>query len=127
MSNFNENIELSQIKWNEQGLLPTVVQEVDTKKVLMVAYMNEESLKMTMESGETWFWSRSRKELWHKGATSGHIQKVRDLRLDCDQDTLLVQVEQTGVACHTGSYTCFKEEKTKDSSRILEELAEVIQ
>ena len=130
-------IDFSTIKWNEQGLLPAVIQEIDTKKVLMVAYMNEESLQRTIESGETWFWSRSRQELWHKGATSGHIQKVKDLRLDCDQDTVLVQVEQTGVACHTGSYTCFQEEKETsfqiqednriESSRILEDLATLIE
>ncbi|TCS81798.1 bifunctional phosphoribosyl-AMP cyclohydrolase/phosphoribosyl-ATP diphosphatase HisIE [Tepidibacillus fermentans] len=127
MSNFTTEIDISQIKWNEQGLLPVVIQDVESKQVLMVAYMNEESLKKTLESGETWFWSRSRKELWHKGATSGHIQKVKELRLDCDQDTLLVQVEQTGVACHTGSYTCFQEEKEQDSSKILENLAQLIQ
>ncbi|MFV9510596.1 bifunctional phosphoribosyl-AMP cyclohydrolase/phosphoribosyl-ATP diphosphatase HisIE [Tepidibacillus sp. LV47] len=126
MSELIPKIDLSQIKWNEQGLLPAVIQDVQTKQVLMVAYMNEESLKKTLESGETWFWSRSRQELWHKGATSGHIQKVKELRLDCDQDTLLVLVEQIGVACHTGSYTCFQEEKEHEPSKILEELANLI-
>lgn len=95
------------VKWNEQGLVPAVVQDAVSKEVLMLAYMNRESLRLTLESGETWFWSRSRSELWHKGATSGHIQKVRSLRYDCDGDTLLVQVEQTGPACHTGAYSCF--------------------
>ncbi|WP_339060415.1 bifunctional phosphoribosyl-AMP cyclohydrolase/phosphoribosyl-ATP diphosphatase HisIE [Tepidibacillus marianensis] len=127
MNEWKDTIDFSKIKWNEKGLLPAVVQDTNTKKVLMVAYMNEESLQLTIESGETWFWSRSRQELWHKGATSGHIQKVKDLRLDCDQDTLLVHVEQTGVACHTGSYTCFQEEKEMESSKILDELAQLIQ
>lgn len=95
------------IKWDASGLVPAIVQDAVSKDVLMMAYMNQESLKLTLESGETWFWSRSRQELWHKGATSGHIQKVRALRYDCDGDTLLVQVAQQGPACHTGSYSCF--------------------
>lgn len=95
------------LKWDEQGLIPAIVQDAVSKDVLMMAYMNQESLKQTIESGETWFWSRSRKELWHKGATSGHIQKVKKLRFDCDSDTILVLVEQQGPACHTGKYSCF--------------------
>lgn len=95
------------IKWDAQGLVPAVVQDAASKEVLMMAYMNQESLKLTVESGETWFWSRSRNELWHKGATSGHIQKVKALKYDCDGDTLLVLVDQTGPACHTGAYSCF--------------------
>ncbi|MDF2719384.1 MAG: hisI [Paenibacillus sp.] len=95
------------VKWDGQGLVPAIVQDAVSKEVLMLAYMNRESLRLTLESGETWFWSRSRSELWHKGATSGHIQKVRSLRYDCDGDTLLVTVEQTGPACHTGAYSCF--------------------
>ncbi|TMV50958.1 bifunctional phosphoribosyl-AMP cyclohydrolase/phosphoribosyl-ATP diphosphatase HisIE [Paenibacillus mesophilus] len=95
------------VKWDGQGLVPAIVQDAVSKEVLMLAYMNRESLRLTVESGETWFWSRSRSELWHKGATSGHIQKVRSLRYDCDGDTLLVTVEQTGPACHTGAYSCF--------------------
>ncbi|MEF3304322.1 bifunctional phosphoribosyl-AMP cyclohydrolase/phosphoribosyl-ATP diphosphatase HisIE [Paenibacillus sp. GYB003] len=98
------------IKWDGQGLVPAIVQDAVSKEVLMLAYMNKESLRLTLESGETWFWSRSRSELWHKGATSGHIQKVRSLRYDCDGDTLLVKVEQTGPACHTGAYSCFHNE-----------------
>ncbi|CAG7648758.1 Histidine biosynthesis bifunctional protein HisIE [Paenibacillus solanacearum] len=98
---------LAAVRFDAQGLVPAVVQDAASKEVLMLAYMNEESLKRTVESGETWFWSRSREELWHKGATSGHIQKVKALRYDCDGDTLLVVVDQTGPACHTGSYTCF--------------------
>lgn len=88
-------------------LIPAVVQEASTGQVLMLAYMNQESLKRTLESGYTWFWSRSRQELWNKGATSGHLQKVVALYSDCDNDTLLVQVKQTGAACHTGHHSCF--------------------
>lgn len=88
-------------------LIPAVVQEVSTGQVLMLAYMNQESLKRTLETGYTWFWSRSRQALWNKGATSGHLQKVVAMYSDCDNDTLLVQVEQTGAACHTGHHSCF--------------------
>ncbi len=88
-------------------LIPAVVQEASTGQVLMLAYMNQESLKRTLESGYTWFWSRSRQELWNKGATSGHLQKGGAMYSDCDNDTLLVQVEQTGAACHTGHHSCF--------------------
>ena len=88
-------------------LIPAVVQEASTGQVLMLAYMNKESLKRTLESGYTWFWSRSRQELWNKGATSGHLQKLVAMYSDCDNDTLLVQVEQTGAACHTGHHSCF--------------------
>ena len=88
-------------------LIPAVVQEVSTGQVLMLAYMNKESLKRTLESGYTWFWSRSRQELWNKGATSGHLQKVVAMYSDCDNDTLLVQVKQSGAACHTGHHSCF--------------------
>lgn len=95
------------VKFNEQGLIPAIIQDCHSKQVLMLAYMNEESLRKTIESKETWFYSRSRKQLWHKGETSGHIQKVFEIIADCDQDTLLIMVEQTGAACHTGSYSCF--------------------
>ena len=88
-------------------LIPAVVQEASTGQVLMLAYMNKESLKRTLESGYTGCWSRSRQELWNKGATSGHLQKVVTMYSDCDNDTLLVQVEQTGAACHTGHHSCF--------------------
>jgi len=119
--------DLLDIKWNENGLIPAIMQDIETKQVLMLAYMNQESLTKTLETGETWFWSRSRKELWHKGATSGHIQKVIDIQLDCDRDTLLVWVEQTGVACHKGTYTCFGDEKdTKPSYQIINELIDLI-
>ena len=88
-------------------LIPAVVQEQSTGEVLMLAYMNRESLRLTLETGYTWFYSRSRQELWNKGATSGHLQKVLSLYADCDDDTLLVMVEQTGPACHTGAHRCF--------------------
>lgn len=95
------------IKWDAHGLVPAVVQDADTKDVLMVAYMNSESLEKSIGSGETWFWSRSREELWHKGATSGNTQQITDLRYDCDGDTLLVLVKRSGPACHTGEDNCF--------------------
>ncbi|WP_456155987.1 phosphoribosyl-AMP cyclohydrolase [Veillonella sp.] len=89
------------------GLLPTVVQDSTTKEVLMVAWMNKESFHKTLETKETWFWSRSRQELWHKGGTSGNVQHVVDMKLDCDGDTLLVLVKAEGPACHTGAVSCF--------------------
>ncbi|RJX40323.1 bifunctional phosphoribosyl-AMP cyclohydrolase/phosphoribosyl-ATP diphosphatase HisIE [Paenibacillus pinisoli] len=96
-----------QIKWDADGLVPAVVQDAQSKEVLMLAYMNRESLQRSIESGTTWFWSRSRGELWNKGATSGHTQEIISMAYDCDGDTLLVRVNQHGPACHTGSYSCF--------------------
>ena len=98
---------LINLKYDSNGLLPAVIQDVDTKDVLMVAWMNMESLQKTIQTGETWFWSRSRRELWHKGETSGNTQKVVEIRYDCDGDTLLVLVEPDGPACHTGAVSCF--------------------
>jgi phosphoribosyl-AMP cyclohydrolase len=98
---------LTNLKYDSNGLITTVVQDATNKDVLMVAWMNVESLQKTIESGETWFWSRSRQELWHKGTTSGNTQKVVEIRYDCDGDTLLVLVEPAGPACHTGNRTCF--------------------
>lgn len=95
------------IFFKKGDLVPAIVYDINTKTVLMLAYMNKESLLKTLETGYTWFWSRSRQELWNKGATSGHLQKVISMYGDCDDDTILVNVEQTGVACHTGSYSCF--------------------
>jgi phosphoribosyl-ATP pyrophosphohydrolase/phosphoribosyl-AMP cyclohydrolase len=95
------------IRWDAQGLIPAIIQDAASKDVLTLAYMNAESLKLTLESGETWFWSRSRNELWHKGATSGHTQQVKSLAYDCDADTLLVKVIPKGPACHTGKQGCF--------------------
>lgn len=93
--------------FDKYTLLPCIVQDVNTKQVLMLAYMNYESYLKTIESGYTWFYSRSRKELWNKGATSGHTQKVVNFYSDCDNDTLLAEVEQIGPACHTGAISCF--------------------
>lgn len=95
------------LKYNEAGLIPCVVQDADTRDVLMMAWMNAESIELTLERGETVFWSRSRQELWHKGATSGNVQQLVDLRYDCDADTLLALVYPAGPACHTGERTCF--------------------
>ena len=103
-------VDFSKIKFDEKGLIPAIIQDAATNAVLMLAYMNGESLAKTVETGYTWFYSRSRQELWNKGATSGHLQKVVSITADCDDDTLLVKVHQTGVACHTGNYTCFFKE-----------------
>lgn len=90
-----------------KGFVPAIITDYQTKDVLMLAYMNEESYQQTLVTNETCFYSRSRQELWHKGATSGHIQRVKSIQLDCDRDTLLIAVDQVGVACHTGSRSCF--------------------
>lgn len=129
------------IKFNQDGLIPAIVQEADTGKVLMLAYQNREALAKTLETGYTWFYSRSRQELWNKGATSGHYQQVRDIYYDCDGDTILLQVDQIGNACHKDFHSCFHNHitptgvETVDNGklgdgdqlgRILEELAQVI-
>jgi phosphoribosyl-ATP pyrophosphohydrolase/phosphoribosyl-AMP cyclohydrolase len=101
---------MENLKFDPNGLIPAIVQDVASKDVLMLAYMNAESLQKTLDSGETWFWSRSRQELWHKGGTSGNTQKVVEIRYDCDGDTLLVLVQPAGPACHTGAATCFYRE-----------------
>lgn len=93
--------------FKKADLIPAIVQDAENGEVLMLAYMNRESLKKTLETGYTWFWSRSRQELWNKGATSGHVQKITEMYSDCDDDTLLIKVIQTGAACHTGNRTCF--------------------
>jgi len=98
---------LGQLRFDENGLIPAIVQDAVSKEVLTLAYMNKESLAKSLQTGETWFWSRSRQELWHKGATSGHTQRIMSMRYDCDGDALVVQVIPNGPACHTGSYTCF--------------------
>lgn len=108
-----DDVEVSNIddlQYDERGLIPAIVQEESTGQVLMLAYMNRESLGRTLETGRTWFFSRSRQELWPKGETSGHIQKVKNILFDCDADALLVQVEQVGAACHTGEKSCFYRE-----------------
>jgi len=95
------------LKFDAQGLIPAVVQDAVSGEVLMVAYMNRASLEKTLETAETWFWSRSRQKFWHKGESSGHVQRVREVFCDCDADTLLIKVEQTGAACHEGYPGCF--------------------
>jgi len=102
-----EEIEKINFKYNEQGLMPAVVQDYQTKEVLMVAYVNEESLNMSLKLGETVFYSRSRQELWHKGETSGNTQEIKEIFYDCDQDTILFMVDPAGPACHTGKNSCF--------------------
>lgn len=97
----------SELKFNDEGLIPAVVQDSSTNEVLTLAWMNEESLRLTMERGTTWFWSRSRSELWNKGSTSGNFQQVEEVLYDCDGDTLLVRVHPEGPACHTGERSCF--------------------
>lgn len=116
-----ESIELNNVNTNNlkevdfsKGLVPAIIQDYKSDEVLMLAYMNEESLNRTLETGTTWFWSRSRNEYWNKGATSGHFQYVKSITTDCDGDTLLVKVEQVGAACHTGNRTCFYREIIKD-------------
>jgi phosphoribosyl-ATP pyrophosphohydrolase/phosphoribosyl-AMP cyclohydrolase len=135
MGGLNPELEAA-IRWGDDGLVPAVVQDAVSKEVLMLAYMNRESLAKTLETGETWFWSRSRGELWNKGATSGHKQKVRSIAYDCDGDALLVRVEQIGPACHTGRYSCFHQDIVRDGEagrepaadrfRMLNELEAVI-
>lgn len=98
---------LEQIKFDRDGLVPAIIQDIESGRVLMMAYMNREALLNTLESGRSCFYSRSRRELWQKGETSGHVQNVKEILYDCDQDCLLLQVEQIGVACHTGHYSCF--------------------
>ena len=102
--------------FKKADLLPAIIQEKGTNEVLMLAYMNRESMRKTFETGYTWFYSRSRQELWNKGATSGHLQKVVDIKGDCDKDALLVIVEQTGAACHTGSHSCLFNELWEDKN-----------
>lgn len=100
-------MQLPELKYNEAGLIPCIVQDARTNEVLMMAWMNAESLALTLERQQTVFWSRSRQELWHKGATSGNVQDVVELRYDCDADTLLARVIPHGPACHTGAQSCF--------------------
>ena len=99
--------EIASIRWNAASLIPAIVQDAHTRQVLMLAYMSEASIRETIRRGEAVFWSRSRNELWHKGATSGNTQRVLEIRLDCDQDALLLLVEPRGPACHTGKTSCF--------------------
>ena len=98
---------LAAVRYNEAGLVAAIIQDAQTQQVLMMAWMNDESLRRTLDLGETVFWSRSRQEYWHKGATSGNVQKVVSLSIDCDGDVLLIQVNPAGPACHTGAISCF--------------------
>jgi len=108
--------EINEIQFNN-GLIPAIVQEERSGEVLMLAYMNEESFKKTMETKTTWFYSRSRKRLWNKGETSGHFQYVKKISFDCDGDTILIQVEQVGAACHTGNKSCFYRDILSENSK----------
>lgn len=119
-------VPLDAIRYNEQGLVPAIVQDYLDGTVLMMAWMSQESLKKTLETGETWFWSRSRQALWHKGATSGHLQKVQTIRYDCDSDALLVTVEQMGdIACHTGERSCFHQIRGQVEAPMADTLSQV--
>ncbi len=109
-------IALEDLKFDEQGLIPVVVQDASTRQVLTLAYMNAESLKITLETRETWFWSRSRSSLWHKGESSGNTQRVVDILVDCDSDALTVLVAPSGPACHTGAQSCFHNDIGYESS-----------
>ncbi|GAB4539713.1 MAG: hypothetical protein Kow0063_28810 [Anaerolineae bacterium] len=103
----DDRYRIPDLKWDGRGLIPAIVQDAETGQVLTLAYMNAQALRLTLETGETWFWSRSRQELWHKGATSGNTQRVVEVRYDCDADALLVRVVPAGPACHTGEVSCF--------------------
>ena len=98
---------IEQIKWDDRGLVPAIAQDVDTKEIMMLAYMNRESLEYTIENRKACYWSRSRQKLWVKGETSGHFQHVQQIRIDCDLDAIVLDIKQIGVACHTGKYSCF--------------------
>ncbi|MEO0491025.1 MAG: bifunctional phosphoribosyl-AMP cyclohydrolase/phosphoribosyl-ATP diphosphatase HisIE [Cyanobacteria bacterium J06659_2] len=108
ISRFSTSVPIDTIQYNEHGLVPAIAQDYLDGTVLMMAWMNREALQKTLETGQVWYWSRSRKELWHKGATSGHFQNVKSIRYDCDSDAMLLTIEQVGnVACHTGERSCF--------------------
>jgi phosphoribosyl-ATP pyrophosphohydrolase/phosphoribosyl-AMP cyclohydrolase len=114
-----------ELRYDERGLVPVVVQDATTREVLTVAYMNAESLRRTLDEGETWFWSRSRAELWHKGETSGHTQRVVNIAVDCDRDALVVLVSPRGAACHTGARSCFQHEL--ETAQPFDELEGIVQ
>lgn len=130
LSKFTQSIPVDQIRYDDRGLVPAIVQDYLDGTVLMMAWMNRESLEKTLSTGRTWFWSRSRAELWPKGETSGHVQNVRSIRYDCDSDALLVGVEQVGeIACHTGERSCFHQvdgTKTPPPADTLSQVFEVI-
>ena len=109
---------VNNLKFDEKGLIPAIVQDADTGEVLMLGYMNEEAMRLTLSSGEVWFYSRSRQELWHKGETSGNRLIVRELGKDCDSDTILVKAKPLGPVCHTGNKTCFFQKLTKQDIEV---------
>lgn len=119
-------MKIDNVKFDSQGLVPAIVQDAGSKAVLTLAYMNKESLQKSIETKETWFWSRSRQELWHKGETSGNTQKITDIRWDCDQDALLVLVEPSGPACHKGVYSCFSESIVEEDVKVKPDRFEII-
>src|SRR6476469_1389384 len=122
-------LELNELKFDEHGLIPAVVQDVRTREVLTLAYMNAESLARTLETKETWFWSRSRNMLWHKGETSGNTQKVVELLLDCDGDAVVILVDPSGPACHTGARSCFESSTSyehRTSDQLLDRLYNLV-
>lgn len=128
-----ENVKPENIHFNEKGLIPAIVQDARSGEILMMAWMNKESLQKTLEARETWFYSRSRQKLWHKGEESGHIQHIERLYIDCDEDTIVAQVLPEGPACHTGNCTCFfrgiegfTNQETKGTLSILHALSEEI-
>ncbi|MED1915721.1 bifunctional phosphoribosyl-AMP cyclohydrolase/phosphoribosyl-ATP diphosphatase HisIE [Bacillus thuringiensis] len=130
-----EAFAVEKLRFDEKGLIPVIVQDAGSKTVLTLAYMNEESLQKSLETKETWFWSRSRQQLWHKGETSSHTQRIVSMQYDCDGDALVVMVEPNGPACHTGAYSCFSQEVLSDTEdervqadrfAILSELEELI-
>ena len=127
---FQQAVPLDKVRYNEQGLVPAIAQDYLDGTVLMLAWMNQESLSKTLATGEVWYWSRSRQELWHKGATSGHFQKLKGIRYDCDSDALLVTIEQTGdIACHKGERSCFHQidhSKSAPPGDTLSELFKII-
>lgn len=126
------SLDLDKLRFDAHGLIPAIIQDIESNEVLMMAYMNRESLEKTLETGQTWFWSRSRQELWHKGATSGNFQDVHEMAYDCDADCLLIKVIQTGPACHTGNRTCFhnpafvREDVKYATSNIINEVYDVV-
>jgi phosphoribosyl-ATP pyrophosphohydrolase/phosphoribosyl-AMP cyclohydrolase len=120
------SVDIDSLKFDERGLIPAIVQDASTREVLTLAYMNAESLARTIETGETWFWSRSRNELWHKGETSGNTQRVVSLKSDCDNDAVVVLVDPAGPACHTGARSCFEIEG-EDRNSLLNRLYNLIQ
>jgi len=121
------NLDIKSLKFDERGLIPAIVQNARTREVLTLAYMNEESLARTIETGQTWFWSRSRNELWHKGETSGNTQTVISLHSDCDKDAIVILVDPAGPACHTGARSCFDSTlENEDLGLLLDNLYELI-